>query len=681
MAELSGSEVILNGSSNWERWISTIQKHARSNGVWDQINPSMERREPYLRQPKEPQINEINRNSTTITDLNSDQLKIYEFLFNQYRTKLQSCREQQKSLAQIQQYIIRTVESIYQIDSSFSDYWTKKLEDEARSSDIGWEKKFPDDIEISEIFERTKATKASVSSQNTPFAVFKGQNSSDIDVITAPPLSGSKKSLCPSRPLNFKPSTERLQKVENFLMDPSNRNKVEDAFKKAENFKLKQASKSLSTHSSLDSESVQASAAVTTALFSKPQKITSEYPSRDSFILDSGSDGHICNDFSRFSNYYSKVSTSVAGSGNSEILGYGTVFMRISTGLFQLNEVAYIPSFHTSLASLIRLQAAGISWNLQTGCIFTPEKTVCFTERKFNQYVIEYNELKLSSTSIFSVKLSSWELTSILSDTKKRHERLGHPSNKVSQKVLSNQNKNPRLLPKEIPEYESCKLSKATRIVKRKQPTSRATRLFYRIFVDLFSLPVSYNNKKVALLIKDDFTKIIFFYPLPNSTSSEVIRCFDGLQNYLKCQFSLEICVIHRDNDVYLQKEYQNFITKYGIEDEPTAPYTPAQNGSAERFGGVISKKARTMRLSSNLPESLWPEILKAAVFLQNRIPHKGLESNELWRSPIEKLYKWLEDNRKNPPLMSTDLSILRVYGCKAYSLTIKALKNKEKRI
>ncbi|RKF84282.1 hypothetical protein GcM1_126008, partial [Golovinomyces cichoracearum] len=168
------------------------------------------------------------------------------------------------------------LESIYQIDSSFSDYWTSKLEDEARSSDIGWEKKFPDGIEISEIFERTQATKASVSSQNTSFAVFKGQNSSDIEVKTAPPLSGSKKPLCPcgwnhyyaecfyinkkARPLNFKPSTERLQKVEKFLMDPSNRNKVEDALKKAEKFKLKQA----------NSEFVQASAAVTTALFSKP---------------------------------------------------------------------------------------------------------------------------------------------------------------------------------------------------------------------------------------------------------------------------------------------------------------------------------------------------------------------------------------------------------------------------
>ncbi|RKF61962.1 hypothetical protein GcC1_151008 [Golovinomyces cichoracearum] len=131
----------------------------------------------------------------------------------------------------------------------------------------------------------------------------------------------------------------------------------------------------------------------------------SEYPLKNSFILDSGSDGHISNDFSRFSNYYSKTSTAIAGSGESKILGYGTVFMQISTGLFQLNNVAYIPSFHTSVASLTRFQAAGISWNPQTGSIFTTEKTICYTEKKFNQYVIKYNELLSPITSTFA-KLS-----------------------------------------------------------------------------------------------------------------------------------------------------------------------------------------------------------------------------------------------------------------------------------
>lgn len=87
-------------------------------------------------------------------------------------------------------------------------------------------------------------------------------------------------------------------------MDPENRKKVEGAQEKAELFKSRQVSKS--SNKNLEDGTVQASAAVTTFAFSKLQVNTSEYPLRDSFILDSGSDGHICDDFSRFSNYYSK---------------------------------------------------------------------------------------------------------------------------------------------------------------------------------------------------------------------------------------------------------------------------------------------------------------------------------------------------------------------------------------
>lgn len=212
--------------------------------------------------------------------------------------------------------------------------------------------------------------------------------------------------------------------------------------------------------------------------------------------------------------------------------------MRIPTSLYQLNDVVFIPSFHTSLASLIRLQAAGISWNLKTGKIFTSEKTICFTERKFNQYVIEYNELKVSPISTFSTNYKSSENINTLTDLKKWRERLGHPSYKVLQKVASNLFESSKILPKEVPQCESCKPAKGIRIMKRLQPFSKATKPFYRVFVDLFPLPTSYNNKNKELLIKDDFTKMIFFYPLSSSNSYEIIRCFESLQKYIKCQFS-----------------------------------------------------------------------------------------------------------------------------------------------
>lgn len=151
------------------------------------------------------------------------------------------------------------MESIYHIDSPFSNYWTNELEDKARSN-LSWEKKFPNYFEISVIFERTQATKENMSSQSTSFAAFKGQNSFGVKTkTTPPPPSNLKKSLCPycwshyyaecyyinkkTRPTNFKPSSEWLQKLEALLMDPANRKKNYGALQKAELFKLRQATK------------------------------------------------------------------------------------------------------------------------------------------------------------------------------------------------------------------------------------------------------------------------------------------------------------------------------------------------------------------------------------------------------------------------------------------------------
>ena len=90
---------------------------------------------------------------------------------------------------------------------------------------------------------------------------------------------------------------------------------------------------------------------------------------------------------------------------------------------------------------------------------------------------------------------------------------------------------------------------------------------------------------------------------------------------------------------------------------EASAPYTQAQNGGAERSGGVIKDKARAM--IGKLPEELWPEIYRSAVYLWNRTPRYMYE----WKSPYEMFFN-------NKPT----LNHLKVYGCKAFALTADTL-------
>ena len=100
---------------------------------------------------------------------------------------------------------------------------------------------------------------------------------------------------------------------------------------------------------------------------------------------------------------------------------------------------------------------------------------------------------------------------------------------------------------------------------------------------------------------------------------------------------------------------------------EPSAPDTQAQNGAAERSGGVIKDKARAMRLDANLPWQMWPEIVRSAVYLFNRTPRYG----NGWKTPHEVFFTTaaLRQGMVTKP-KKPNQAHLRVYGCKAFALS-----------
>ena len=80
-----------------------------------------------------------------------------------------------------------------------------------------------------------------------------------------------------------------------------------------------------------------------------------------------------------------------------------------------------------------------------------------------------------------------------------------------------------------------------------------------------------------------------------------------------------------------------------GIVFETAAPYTPQQNGKAERSNRTIMECARTMLHASELSRNFWTEAVNTAVYLLNRVTviNKGDDiktAYELWtgRKPNE---------------------------------------------
>ncbi|RVW61151.1 Retrovirus-related Pol polyprotein from transposon TNT 1-94 [Vitis vinifera] len=91
---------------------------------------------------------------------------------------------------------------------------------------------------------------------------------------------------------------------------------------------------------------------------------------------------------------------------------------------------------------------------------------------------------------------------------------------------------------------------------------------------------------------------------------------------------------------------FAKYLMECGIVPQYTMPGTPSQNGVAERRNRTLKDMVRSMISHSTLPESLWGEAIKTAVYILNRVPSKAVAKTpyELWTSKkpsIRHLHVW----------------------------------------
>ena len=91
---------------------------------------------------------------------------------------------------------------------------------------------------------------------------------------------------------------------------------------------------------------------------------------------------------------------------------------------------------------------------------------------------------------------------------------------------------------------------------------------------------------------------------------------------------------------------FAKYLSECGIIPQYTMPGTPSQNGVAERRNRTLKDMARSMISHSSLPNSLWGEALKTAIYILNRVPSKAVNktSYELWtgkKPSIRHLHVW----------------------------------------
>ena len=114
----------------------------------------------------------------------------------------------------------------------------------------------------------------------------------------------------------------------------------------------------------------------------------------------------------------------------------------------------------------------------------------------------------------------------------------------------------------------------------------------------------------------------------------------------LHCETFIKRLRSDRGGEYYDPKYFEST----GVVHETTAPYTPQQNGVAERKNRVLTEMVNAMLSNSGLSQGFWGEAMLTACHILNRVPNK--------RNKITPYEFW---NKRKP-----NLNYLRVWGCRA---------------
>lgn len=207
-----------------------------------------------------------------------------------------------------------------------------------------------------------------------------------------------------------------------------------------------------------------------------------------------------------------------------------------------------------------------------------------------------------------------------------------------------------------------CGISKAHRIVSRRLGHELgASRPFETVAIDLIKLDCpGYNSHKYVLHAICLYTKMHFVFTIKKKDKLTILGIVTQLDRLLKRRYNCSVTFIITDDERgfgWKDDSVRLYCTEEGITFNIRAPYTPEQNGAAERSGRILIERARTMRIAANLPISLGPECYIAAAYILNRTPTRSLN----WKTPFEMA------NGKKP-----SIAYMHVFGCKAYALRTK---------
>lgn len=375
-------------------------------------------------------------------------------------------------------------------------------------------------------------------------------------------------------------------------------------------------------------------AATGNGAFSTP---TVMHDKRIEWFLDSGATDHMLKEKHLFDELHPlarKVSIAVAKSGQvivAEFAGSVKVDMLIG-GKKQpsvVKDVLYVPDLQCNLFSVRRLEDNGMTVKIAGGKITIEknERTVCVGRRYGQLYALDIwvrEDSKSTSASALASKHDVYDLW---------HRRYGHLGEANMKNLWKHGMIETGARIQDWPDQckcEVCLAGKQTRQPFEETVERRSSRPLELIHSDVCGPfnPNTWNGKRFYVSFMDDYTHFTAVYLL--ASKDEVQEKFEQYCAQVTSFFGTKIARLRCDNGgEYTSNSFRRFCRTEGIRMETTVPYSPQQNGVAERLNRTLLDKSRSMLLDAGLPKSMWGEAVLAATYILNRSPTSALEERK----------------------------------------------------
>lgn len=351
---------------------------------------------------------------------------------------------------------------------------------------------------------------------------------------------------------------------------------------------------------------------------------------RHGLMVDCGATSHILadiNSFTRFeedfnpSSHYMELADGTRMNNVALRRGDAEVLLQDVRGrsiTVTLKKALFIPTY---LQSIISVQAAT---NDGAKVIFKEGQNELINRegRVFNievherlYYVKTVNHHKHNVCASVNDMMSS-DKVNLSCDVKTRHEIMGHcnvddvlklPKVVEGMKITGNAKL----------DCNVCTQGKFTNTRSRK-PDPKATKILELVHTDLAGPiePTSHEGHKYAVSFIDDFSSAVSVYFLKNKSDTTV-----ATEKFLAdtAPYGTVKCIRSDNGTEYTGKEFQSLLRERGIRHETSSPYSPHQNGTAERQWRTIFEMGRCLLLEKELPRTLWPYAVQTAAHIRNR--------------------------------------------------------------